>query len=198
VTSLSLMNEASKAAGISFDDTTPVYMPFPNMVAALQNKALDGALLIEPQETQIERLGIGVRMQNTNDFYPNQQISVIFYSEKFATEQKDVALRFMKGSLRGVRAMLDSVEKGRIKKDARKTIDILTRELSMPEDILTSIYMNAVNASGDINRAGVEKDLAFFREKGWVSDPVDLDKVVDLSFANEANKQLGAYVQAPK
>ncbi len=198
VTSLSLMNEASKAAGIAFEDTTPVYMPFPNMVAAMQNKALDGAMLIEPQETQIERLGIGVRMQNTNDFYPNQQISVIFYSEKFAVEQKAVALRFMKGWLRGVRAMLDSIEGGRIAPTAGKTLDILTRSLDMPADILKAIYMNAVNASGDISRASIDRDLAFFRAQGWVTDDVALDKVIDLSFAQEANKQLGPYVKAVK
>jgi NitT/TauT family transport system substrate-binding protein len=198
VTSLSLMNEASKAAGISFDDTTPVFMPFPNMVAALQNKALDGALLIEPQETQIERLGLGVRMQNTNDFYPNQQISVIFYSEKFATEHRDVALRFMKSWLRGVRAMRDSIENGKIAPTATKTLGVLTKNLDMPADILTAIYMNAVNASGDINRVGIEKDLAFFNSQGWVTDPVDLDKVIDLSFAKEANRLLGPYVSTAK
>jgi NitT/TauT family transport system substrate-binding protein len=198
VTSLSLMNEASKAAGIAFEDTTPVYMPFPNMVAALQNKALDGAMLIEPQETQLERLGIGKRMQNTNDFYPNQQISVIFYSEKFATEQKDVASRFMRGWLKGVRAMGDSIEGGRISPKATKTLEILTRNLDMPADILTAIYMNAVNASGDISRGSIEKDLAFFRAKGWVTEPVDLDKVIDMSFANAANKSLGTYVKPSK
>ena len=198
VTSLSLMNEASKAAGIAFDDTTPVYMPFPNMVAAMQNKALDGAFLIEPQETVIERLGIGARMQNTNDFYPNQQISVIFYSEKFAVEKKDTALGFMKGWLRGVRAMSDSIEGGRISPKAEKTLEILTHNLEMPPDILRSIYMNAVNASGEISRGSVEKDLAFFRAQGWVTDAIDLDKVIDLSFAREANRQLGPYVAKDK
>ena len=195
VTSLSLMNEASKFAGIAYDDTTPVFMPFSNMVAAMQNKALDGAMLIEPQETVIERLGIGVRMQNTNDFYPNQQISVIFYSEKFATERKDVATRFMKGWLRGVRAMSDAVENGRISPKAEKVLAVLSRELQMPLDTLQAIYMNAVNANGDISRESIDKDYAFFRAQGWVSEPVDVGKVIDLSFVREADRLLGPYVR---
>jgi len=41
--------------------------------------------------------GYGVRFMNTDDFYPHQQISVLFYSEKFATERADVAARLMRG-----------------------------------------------------------------------------------------------------
>ena len=45
VTSLSLLNEAAKFAGIDYDDVTPVYLSFPQQIAALQNKALDGTML---------------------------------------------------------------------------------------------------------------------------------------------------------
>src|SRR5262249_25009388 len=41
VTSLSLLNEAAKYAGIKFEDITPVYLSFPQQIAALRNKALD-------------------------------------------------------------------------------------------------------------------------------------------------------------
>ena len=95
VTSLSLLNEAAKFAGIKFEDVTPVYLSFPQQIAALQNKALDGTFLIEPQATVAVNAGYGVRFMDTNEFYPHQQISVIFYSDKFARERKDVADRFM-------------------------------------------------------------------------------------------------------
>lgn len=198
VTSLSLMNEAAKAAGIAYEDVIPVFMPFSNMVAAMENKALDGALLIEPQETVLERLGIGLRMQNTNDFYPNQQISVIFYSDRFAVERKDTALRFMRGWLRGARAMSDAIEDGRISPRAEKALAVLSKELNMPRDILLAVYMNAVDADGGLSRESMDKDYAFFRAQGWVTEPVDLDKVIDLSFAKAAVQALGPYVKALK
>jgi NitT/TauT family transport system substrate-binding protein len=87
VTALSLLNEATKFAGIRFEDVTPVYLSFPQQIAALQNKALDGTMLIEPQATVAVNAGYGVRFMDTNEFYPHQQISVIFYSEKFATQR---------------------------------------------------------------------------------------------------------------
>src|SRR5215471_17697820 len=104
VTSLSLLNEAAKYAGIKFEDITPVYLSFPQQIAALQDKALDGTLLIEPQATVAVNAGYGVRFMDTNEFYPYQQISVIFFSDKFATERKEVAERFMRAWLRGVRS----------------------------------------------------------------------------------------------
>src|SRR5262249_22525789 len=86
VTSLPLLNEPPKSAGIKFEDIPPVYLSFPQQIAALQNKALDGTLLIEPQATVAVNAGYGVRFMDTNEFYPYQQISVIFFSDKFATQ----------------------------------------------------------------------------------------------------------------
>src|SRR5262249_5459106 len=103
VTSLSLLNEACKVAGIAFNDVIPVYLSFPQQIAAIQNKALDGSFLIEPQATVLANAGFGVRFMNTNDFYPHQQISVLFFSDKFATARKDAADKLMRAWLRGVR-----------------------------------------------------------------------------------------------
>src|SRR5262249_27051186 len=64
VTSLSLLNEAAKYAGIKFEDITPVYLSFPQQIAALQNKALDGTLLIEPQAAVAVNAGYGVRFMD--------------------------------------------------------------------------------------------------------------------------------------
>src|SRR6516164_2112102 len=114
VTSLSLLNEAAKYAGIKFEDITPVYLSFPQQIAALQNKALDGTLLIEPQATVAVNAGYGVRFMDTNEFYPYQQISVIFFSDKFATQRKDVAEKFMRAWLRGVRSYNHAIKDGKI------------------------------------------------------------------------------------
>src|SRR6266446_4003504 len=114
VTSLSLLNEAAKYAGIKFEDITPVYLSFPQQIAALQNRALDGTLLIEPQATVAVNAGYGVRFMDTNEFYPYQQISVIFFSDRFATERKEVAEKFMRAWLRGVRSYNDAIKDGKI------------------------------------------------------------------------------------
>src|SRR5258708_23215136 len=96
VTSLSLLNEAAKFAGIKFDDVTPVYLSFPQQIAALQNKALDGTFMTEPQAAASVNAGYGVRFMDTNEFYPYQQISTIFYSVQLATQRQDLADRVIR------------------------------------------------------------------------------------------------------
>jgi len=51
----------------------------------------------------------------------------------------------------------------------------------------------AVNPSGALNVSSLQKDLSFFQERGWVPKTVSLKDVVDTSFAEKANAELGPY-----
>ena len=192
VTSLSLLNEAAKYAGIRFEDITPVYLSFPQQIAALQNKALDGTLLIEPQATVAVNAGIGVRFMDTNVFYPHQQISVIFYSDKFATGRKDVADRFMRAWLRGVRAYNDTIRDGKIV-GADEIVQTMAKSFNMRPALVREMYSQAVDVDGAVNAAGIQKDLDFFRQQGWVAGGINAGDVIDMSFARKASAALGPY-----
>ena len=141
----------------------PVYLSFPQQIAALQNKALDGSFLIEPQATVAVNAGNGVRFMDTNEFYPNQQISVIFYSEKFATERKDVAGRFMRAWLRGARVYNDTIKGGKIAAPVpTRSSQIMAKSFNMKPALIHEMYSHAVDVNGDVNAAGIQKDLDFF------------------------------------
>jgi NitT/TauT family transport system substrate-binding protein len=198
VTSLSLLNEAAKFAGISFEDVIPVYLSFPQQIAALQNKALDGSLLIEPQATIAVNAGYGVRFLDTNAFYPHQQISVIFYSEKFATERRDTAQKFMRAWLRGVRAYNDAIAGGKIAgAGADEVVATMAKSFSMNPTLVREMYAPAVDVTGAVNAAGIQKDLDFFMRRGWVTGQIKADDVIDTSFARNANAGLGPYARKP-
>jgi NitT/TauT family transport system substrate-binding protein len=196
VTSLSLLNEACKSVGISYDDVVPVYLSFAQQIVALNNKALDGSFLIEPQATVAVNAGYGVRFMNTDEFYPRQQISVIFYSDKFATERKDTAEKFMRGWLRGVRAYNDAIKDGRIAgKGADEVVETIAKSFHMDANLVRQMYSQAVDPSGAVNAAGMQKDLDFFKSRGLVTADVKTSDVVDMSFAKKANAALGPYKQ---
>jgi hypothetical protein len=83
------------------------------MVAALGNKAIDGATLLEPFITFATARNVGVRWKGMEDFLPfTGQNGVIIYSQKFAQEQPEPAKRWMAAYLKGTRAYLDSVING--------------------------------------------------------------------------------------
>ena len=194
VTALSLLNEATKFAGIRFEDVTPVYLSFPQQIAALQNKALDGTMLIEPQATVAVNAGYGVRFMDTNEFYPHQQISVIFYSEKFATQRKDVAGRFMRAWLRGARLYNDAIKGGKIAGGGRRRgRRDHGKELQHESRARARDVFQAVDVNGAVNAAGIQKDLDFFLKQGWVSGQIKASDVIDMSFAQQASAALGPY-----
>ena len=194
VTSLSLLNEAAKFAGIKYEDVIPVYLSFPQQIAALQNKALDGTMLIEPQATVAVNAGYGVRFMDTNQFYPHQQISVIFYSDKFATQRKAVAEKFMRAWLRGVRTYNDAIREGKIAGvGADDVVATMAKSFNMNPALVREMYSQAVDVSGAVNGAGIQKDLDFFLKQGWVTGQIKASDVIDMSFAQKASAELGPY-----
>jgi len=198
VTTLSLLNEAAKAGGISYDDVGIVYLSFPEQAAAMRNKAIDGSLLPEPQATQLERAGVGVRVMNTNDFYPNQQITCLFYSENFATARTAIAQRFMRGWLAAVRAYTAALQGGRITGPGADTIiAVIAKELHMDPEIIGAIYAAPVDPDGRLNVESIRRDLTFFQSRGWVAPGLDLAAIIDESFADGASAALGKW-QPPR
>jgi NitT/TauT family transport system substrate-binding protein len=199
VTSLSLLNEAAKFAGIKYEDVVPVYLSFPQQIAALQNKALDGTFLIEPQATAAVNAGYGVRFMDTNVFYPHQQISTIFYSDKFARERKDVADKFMRAWLRGVRAYNDAIKGGKIAgSGADEVVQTMAKNFNMKPELIRDMYSQAVHVDGAVNAAGIQKDLDFFQKQGMVAGQIKASDVIDMSFARNASAGLGPYQRKPQ
>ena len=173
---------------------TQVFLSFPEQASALQNKAIDGSFLIEPQAEQLVRAGVGVRFMNTNQFYPGQVISTVFYSDNFATARKAVAARFMQGWLEAVRVYTAALRGGKLTGPGSDTIvPVLAKELRMDPAIIRAMYAAPCDPNGDINLDSLRKDLGFFKTQGWVPESVDLNSIVDLSFAHDAVAKLGRY-----
>jgi hypothetical protein len=55
------------------------------------------------------------------------------------------------------------------------------------------MYSPAVSPSGEVIVPSIQKDLDFFRAQGWVTNPVKLDSIIDMSFAQKASAALGPY-----
>jgi NitT/TauT family transport system substrate-binding protein len=194
VTSLSVLNEAMKSAGLTFKDVETVFMPFPQQVVALRNQAIDGSIMTEPFATQVAKAGFGVRFVSTEKFYPGDQVGVIFYSEKLIKERQDVAKRFMKAYLRAIRAFVDVTSRGRIEgPGADEVLRVVTKNFNIDPEVARAIAPQAVDPNGSVNIDSIRKDWTFFREQGLITAAVPLETIVDNSFAEAAAKELGPY-----
>ena len=194
----SVLNEAMKSAGLTYDDVEKIYLGFPQHAPAFQNGAIDGSITTEPTTTNIVKLGAAGILVGNDSFYPNAQTATIMFSNDFAVKRKDVALRFMKAYLRAARDFNDALVGGKLQgPGADALIAILAKHtvIKSPE-VLRNMTMHGVNPDGKLNVDSMKKDLAFFKQTGDVSNAkVSVDQVIDESFAAEAAKALGPYVK---
>jgi NitT/TauT family transport system substrate-binding protein len=192
----SALNETLKMGGLKYADVEVVYLGFPEHLPAFLNKGIDAAISNEPTMTLEIEQGAAVRIVGNDVTYPDQQTAVVFYSEHFSKDRHDVAERFMRAYIRGVRLYNDALKDGRLAgPSASQVIPILTKYTSIKDEAMfRRIIPSAINPNGEVNLAGLKHDLAFFRGLGLIeSKDVSVDGVVDGAFVKAAVEKLGKY-----
>lgn len=180
-----------RTGGLTVKDVEVTPLAFPDMTAAIANGSIDVAVPTEPTATRILDAGTGVLITRTDVIVPGEQTAVVLFSEKLAKE-KDVAVRFMKAYLQGARFYTDAFDK----KDPAKrkeAIDILAKATKLDAALFARIVLPGIDPNGAVNVKSLDAAQQYFVAKGSQTKVVDMAKVVDTSFAEEAVKQLGAY-----
>ena len=196
----SALNETLKMGGLKYSDVEVVYLGFPEHLPAFLNKGIDAAISNEPTMTLEIEQGAAVRIVGNDVTYPDQQTAVVFYSERFAKSRRELAERFTRAYLRGVRLYNDALKDGHLAGPAAdEIVPILTKYTTIKDAaMLRRIIPSAVNPNGEVNLAGLRHDLAFFRELGLIeSKDVSTDGAVDGSFVKAAVEKLGPYTYKP-
>ena len=192
----SALNQALKKGGLKYGDVDVVYLGFPDHIVAYRNKAIDASISNEPTMTLMLEEGVAARVAGNDETYPNQQTAVVFFSDNFITNRRDVAERFMRAYIRGIRDYYTALKDGKFAgPNADEIIAILTEYTTVKDaGLYRRIIPSAVDPDGHVNLASLETDLAFFREQGLVtSDSVGVKDVFDGSFVDAALKTLGPY-----
>jgi NitT/TauT family transport system substrate-binding protein len=192
----SSLNELVKKAGIKYSDVNVTYLNFGAQVAALQSGAIDGTIMVEPYLSQVTAMRAAVNVTPTEAYYPGAEVSLLLYGDKFIKERPDVAQRFMKAFLHGVRDFDDVIAKGQWKTDAAASdvIRIFSKNVNMPEATIRAMTPQYADPDGKLNMASLRTDLASFKESGNVtSTSITADMIVDPSFAEKAAAELGPY-----
>lgn len=193
--SASTFNEILKLAGLNASDVERIHMGFTQMVLALQNGAVDAALITEPSATRAIQSGAAIKVIGDDEAYPDHQLAVVFYSGNFAKTRPEDARSFMRAYLRGVRDYNDVLRGGMIiGPGADKIIEILTTHTAIKDAALyRTITSHGSNPDGRVNESSLRKDLQFFKDEGVVQGDVDVDRAVDNSYVDAAVKALGPY-----
>src|SRR6195256_1145589 len=192
----SALNEALKKGGLKYSDVDVVYIGFPEHLPTYKNKGIDASITNEPTMTRAIEDGVAVRVAGNDVTYPDQQTAVTFFSDHFIKNRRDVAERFMRAYLRGVRMYNDALKDGRLAgPKASEVIPILVKYTTIKdESMFRRMVPSYCNPDGEVNVASLKKDLEFFRELGLIEKKdANVDGVVDSSFAKAAVATLGPY-----
>jgi NitT/TauT family transport system substrate-binding protein len=185
-----LLEKILKLGNLTRNDINMQTMGFADGLAAMANKRVDAALVIEPLVWSAGQRGIGRVLVSPGKIDVGAQVAVVLYSPEFA-KNKEAATRYMVGYLKGVRDYHDAFV---LKKNIEAAVDIMVEHLAL-KDRRTWIEgpPHRTDLNGRINVAHIKEQAAFYKATGSVSGPVpDIDKYVDMSFAEEAVKRLGS------
>ena len=191
----STLDRALKMGGLKgFEDAEVVYMGFSQQAAAFSNGAIDASITAEPSVALIEAAGNAVRFAAVGQIFPNQQTAVVLYSGPFAKQRPDVARRFMKAYLLGVRDYNAALKDGKLtgpKGDA--VIDLLVKYTTVKDvKVLRAMVPHAVDNDGKPNVASLKNDYDFFLRHKLIPEKVTVDQILDDSFRAAAQKELDA------
>jgi NitT/TauT family transport system substrate-binding protein len=161
---------------------------------ALQNKGVDAATPLEPITSEIIQRGLAVKVVGDDELYPFHQVSTLFYSSQFAAK-KDVATRFMRAYIRGLRDYNDAIVNGRFGgPKADKIIDISINHTTIKNpEVFRQMIVSYCDANDDMDRASLVADLASFKREGQIEHAVEVEDALDTSFLEAAQQSLGPY-----
>jgi len=178
---------------LTLDDVEVVIMAFPDMPVAMANKAIDGALLIEPFRTLALVDKIGVQVESADNVYNDHQVAVVLYSPAMRREKVDQGRRFMEAYLRALRDYNDVFVKKQFQK-RRDVISALIKFTPVKERTLyDKMIMPWLDPNGAVNRQSLRFDQDWYEKNGFVPKKVNLSLVVDDRFVLSAVEKLGRY-----
>ncbi len=179
-----------RTGGLTIKDVDYTTLGFPEMLAAFANKAIHAGYFQEPFTTIGVDQGTIWRGPIGYDMYPNQQIAVVVFGQKLASDRQ-LCTRFVRAYTRGVRDYV----KGLLQKD-QATFDVVVPILINHTTVKDrALFQKAVpsglKADPLPNVQSMKDDQDWFVDHGFQQQKIDIDKFVDLSFVQDAIQQLG-------
>jgi NitT/TauT family transport system substrate-binding protein len=191
------MNYALVQSGLTYGDIDPVFLGFPNQIAAYANKAIDASLTVEPTVSELLKLGTAKKLVSADEVFPDYQTAVVFYGPKFMQGQPENARKFMVALVKGIRFYDDALKDGHLAgPNADEVIKILTQYSFIKDaSVHRAIVSQSIDPDGNLNMPSLQMAWQFFVDTKQIDGSVKVKDVVDLSYVEAAAKTLGPYVK---
>lgn len=175
------MAKMLEKAGLKMTDVDIPLIPWPEMVVAMQNKAIDAGLIAEPTATMAVNMGAGVKIMSA--FVPRGQYGTILANSVWAKDNPQVVSNYLVGYLKALRDM----NEGKIHQDAA-ALDIIFKYTKVPVETLKAIPGPYWDPNGRLDKKSIQDVQQFFLESKAVTypEPLSINSMVDESYLEKA------------
>jgi ABC-type nitrate/sulfonate/bicarbonate transport system substrate-binding protein len=178
-----------EANGLTEKDVNVVSMTFADMLSAFASKNIDAADLTEPTLTLGQEQGLVRPWVSDAEIDPGQQKGVMMITPGLAAKP-DVADRFVLALVQAERDYRAAF--GPQKKDQEAVIGAVLPLLgtNFTADILRKMAPLGLDPDGFVNGNSIKDQQDWYAAHGLVNKPVNIEAVVDNSFAERARATL--------
>jgi len=165
--------------GMLLDDLNVQPMPFSDMVPALANGAVDGAVLGEPFLTRARSQGIVHKLIGLGEIYPGFTVSALCFTPALYAN-RPVAKRFVRAYVHAARDYLAALASPPSDPSREPIYQIQARSSGIDIALVRQMIPIGFSPNGLPNVDSLLYGYQFFRENGLILDPLSDSALADL------------------
>ena len=182
-----LLAEALAQANLSVNDVQIVTLPFPEMVAAFANNAIDAAILPHPLAAMAIHQKTAAVLMKGDQVSDNSQVAIISFGHRLLQpEYFEMGVRFMMAYLKGISDISgDNWQQG-------ENVAIISKYTNVPAPVVQNSVPPFFELDGSIHAESLEKSQQYYFERGYteLTAPLPVDHLINHAFREEALSRL--------
>jgi len=173
------LDTALRRVGATIDDVEIVPLPFPEMVAALANGAVDGAIAQEPLVTRVVQEGTAVKLMGLDEMYPDFSLSVVCFSPSFYAD-RPAAKAFARAYVQALRDYNAALAQPADDPRRHEVNALIARFTRIPLETVEQMTPVGLSPNGGFNVQSVLDAYHWFLGQGMLAQPLDEAELQDL------------------
>ncbi len=170
--------------GLTLDDVQLVPLnKLSAVMAALESKQIDAAILNEPNITKVEKAGYGKTIVQVGDVIP-YQTSAIFYSPDFSKDEA-AGVRFMKAYTKACNYYYDAVIDKKDQKKFDEVIGIIAKYVNAPVDDI-KLGLPYIDRDGKLLSSDITTQINWYAANGLLNGSLKTEQIVNNQFLEKA------------
>ncbi|MBI3089778.1 MAG: ABC transporter substrate-binding protein [Candidatus Tectomicrobia bacterium] len=179
-----LLAIALKRAGGAYDHSKISYMEVPKIYQGLKSKAIEVGTCVEPWCSRAVSDGTAVSLIKGED-YPETldfQVAYVIFTDKFISEKRETAQRFMNAYVRAVQFYHEKGEQSDL------IAQIVSKHTKIPPAIVKAAAPTGIAPDAMPNIKSVADFQDWLYEQGFVKQKLEINGLWDPSFVKNATK----------